>query len=243
MLESLPSFLFASWERTFFLTFIFFSFIYFTSALLAQLLARYFSKNEVGNSINPKPSHQQIFKEIRLSLVSIFIFSLQAIGIQWAYTKGIIHIEWNIIWYTLPFEILALFLWNEIHFYAAHWLLHRKWLFKKVHFIHHRSTSPTPFSTYSFHWFEAFLLGTVIFLPLLVYNFQFLALISLPLLSIFLNVLGHWNYDMFPEKSSSHILKFSFRHSMHHKWIKGNFGFFLPQFDHWFKTKLSDDKQ
>jgi len=243
MQESIPSILFASRERTFFLTFLFFTLIYFSSALLAQGLSRYFSQHALGKSINPKPSRQQVFKEIRLSLVAIFIFSLQSIGIQWMYTEGYIHIHWNILWYTLPIEIVVLLLWNEIHFYACHWLLHRRWLFKKVHYVHHRSTSPTPFSTYSFHWFEALLLGTVIFLPLIVYDFQFLALISLPIFSIFLNVLGHWNYDVFPGKPPSHVLKFSFRHSMHHKWVKGNFGFFLPQLDHLFKTKLDDDLQ
>jgi Delta7-sterol 5-desaturase len=180
----------------------------------------------------------QLRQEIQLSMISILVFSLQSIFIQKGYTLGLLKIDWNINLFTLLPQVFVLFLWNEIHFYLSHRLLHGKWLFRHVHKVHHYSYHPSPFSIYSFHWGEAFLLGTVIFLPLLIYPFQFLALLSLPLVSIFLNTLGHWNYDLFPNLKPASLLKFSYRHSMHHQKVKGNFGFLLPYFDKLFNTDL-----
>ncbi|MEQ9437979.1 MAG: sterol desaturase family protein [Cyclobacteriaceae bacterium] len=238
MTASVDSLLFLSWERTFLLTLLFFGLLYFISAGLASGLAKWLSHRQQGQSMHTTPvTNRQIRKEIRRSLVSIVVFALLAIPVQVAYAHQIIHINWSLQVYTLIPEILVLFFWNELHFYACHRLLHHPWLFRRVHYQHHQSTTPTPYATYSFHWFEAFLLGTVIYLPLSLFSFQYLALLSLPVLSILLNTLGHWDYDLAPEKSPDHWLKFSFRHSQHHRRVRGNYGFFLPYFDQLFRTK------
>ena len=240
MTASVDSLLFLSWERTFLLTLLSFGLLYFASAGLATGLAQWLSHRHQGRFMHSTPvTSQQVKKEIRRSLVSIVVFALLAIPVQFAYTHQLIHINWSVQVYTLLPEILVLFIWNELHFYACHRLLHHPWLFRRVHYQHHQSTIPTPFATYSFHWFEAFLLGTVIYLPISLFSFQYLALLSLPLLSILLNTLGHWDYDLVPKKSPDHWLKFSFRHSQHHRRVRGNYGFFLPYFDQLFRTKTS----
>ena len=109
-------------------------------------------------------------------------------------------------------------------------------MMRNIHYVHHLSKEPTVFSTFSFHWVEAFLLGTVVFLPLLLYPFQLLAILSLPILSLLVNLLGHSNYDLFSKYRPEHIFKFSYRHSMHHKRGRGNLGFLLPWLDQFFKT-------
>ena len=80
----------------------------------------------------------------------------------------------------------VLLVWNDIHFYANHRLLHTRWL-RRFHAQHHRSLVTTPFSTYSFHPLEAALLGNVILLPMLLHDFSFAALLSLPVMSLLLN--------------------------------------------------------
>ena len=239
MMVSVEHLLFASWVNTFLLTLISFTLLYFISAVGGNTLARWLSRQNQGEFIHSQqPSTKQIGQEIRRSLVSIFVFALLAIPVQIAYSQQLIHINWAVHWPTLIPEITVLFIWNEFHFYVSHRLLHLPWLFKRVHYQHHRSLVPTSYSTYSFHWFEASLLGTVIYLPLLLYPFQYLALLSLPLFSILLNTLGHWDFDLAPQKPASHWLKFSFRHSQHHQKVRGNYGFFLPHFDQLFHTKV-----
>ncbi|MBD0778084.1 sterol desaturase family protein [Maribacter sp. ANRC-HE7] len=179
--------------------------------------------------------------EIKNAMVSILIFALQAIPLQILYQHGAVQFAHtgtlNLLW-----EIPVLFLWNEIYFYASHWLLHRKWFFMKVHYKHHESREPTLYSVYSFHWFEAFLLGAVIFIPILVYSFHIISILSLPIMSILLNFLGHWNHETETSKNPDYLGRFTFRHTMHHKWSKGNFGFMLPYLDMCFKTTTPKNK-
>ena len=136
-------------------------------------------------------------KEIRNSLISITVFSLQGIFIQQGIQQGWLKISYVTNWYCVP-QMLVLFLWNEIHFYFVHRLLHIAALARRVHWMHHHSKEPTVFSTFSFHWIEAFLLGTVIVVPLAIYPFQLPALVFLPVMSIILNTLGHCNHELFP---------------------------------------------
>lgn len=240
--KTIAGFLLSSWASAFLGTVLFFTVLYFATASIALFFSNYlFPRLRIGQPVQPqKVLRQQIIREVRLSLTSILVFGLLSIVMQQAYIRGWIAINWTVNPYTLPVEILVLFVWNELHFYANHWLLHRKWLFRRVHYLHHRSHVPTPFSTYSFHWLEALLLGNVMLLALLMYDFQFLALLSLPVISLMLNGLGHWNYDLFPGKTSRHLLKFSHRHSAHHQSVHGNFGFMLPYFDQLFRTQLHD---
>ncbi|MGB3585752.1 MAG: sterol desaturase family protein [Tunicatimonas sp.] len=242
MTTSVERLLFASWQQTFLLTLLAFVVLYFASAVGGNYLARWLARRKQGQFIHPqKVASQQIRQEISRSLLSILVFALLAIPVQMAYQRGIIQINWSVNLLTLFPEVLLLFVWNEFHFYLNHRLLHQPWFFSRVHYQHHQSRVPTSYSTYSFHWFEAFLLGTVIYLPLLLYPFQYLALLSLPVLSILLNTLGHWDFDLAPQKSASHWLKFSYRHSQHHRKVRGNYGFFLPYFDQLFQTKIKHE--
>lgn len=179
----------------------------------------------------------QVKEEIRHSMRSIFIFSLQGIFIQQGIQHGWLRLSFDTNWYCIP-QSLLLFFWNEVHFYFVHRLLHTSWFKKNIHWVHHHSKEPTVFSTFSFHWVEAFLLGTVIVFPMLFYPFQLAALLSLPVMSILLNMLGHCNYEFFPGSGLHTFFKFSNRHSLHHKKGKGNYGFMLPWFDRFFKTSI-----
>jgi Delta7-sterol 5-desaturase len=226
----------ASPSNAFMLTWGFFLFLYFFFAGIALVISRFhLTQFKISKA---DYSRQQIVREIKYSLLSIFIFALQLVILQQVVVNGWASINPGFSLLTYFVEVLLLFFWNEIHFYSIHWLLHRTWWFKKFHYIHHQSYHPTPFSIYSFSWVEAFLLGSVVFLPLMLHQFQFLSLLSLPVLSILLNVMGHWDYDFFPNKKHDHWLRASFRHSLHHSKVSGNFGFQLSVFDKLFNNEL-----
>ncbi|WP_127579862.1 sterol desaturase family protein [Paenibacillus koleovorans] len=215
----------------FFLTFAAFSGLYFGFAWLTLHLP--------GHKIDHRPLRKnQIRNEIGLSMISIACFSGIAVVTKWLVELGILEVTWEIVWWKLPLEIAVLFFWNEIHFYLCHRLLHTSWLYRHVHVRHHRSVVPTPYSTYSFHFVEALLLGSVMTTALLFYPFSLVSLMTLPLMSIILNALGHLNADLFPSRPLSHPLAFARRHSMHHSQNSGNYGFFLPWFDMWFRSAI-----
>ncbi|WP_273566104.1 sterol desaturase family protein [Maribacter halichondriae] len=241
MIDSTIAYIFSEWWLTFTFTFLFFTALYFGGILLLQTLLSILKKKDILHSIVDfkKPGQERV--EIKNSMVSILIFALQAIPLQILYQNGYVqfgqHGGLNLLW-----EIPVLFLWNEIYFYTSHWLLHQKWFFMNVHHVHHASREPTLYSVYSFHWFEAFLLGAVIFLPILVYPFHIISVLSLPIMSIALNFLGHWNHETETTKNPDYLGRFTFRHTMHHKWSKGNFGFMLPYLDMLFNTATPKKK-
>ncbi|WKK59888.1 sterol desaturase family protein [Sphingobacterium sp. BN32] len=234
-LEQSFQFVLSKWYWTSFFFFVFFSLLYFLGAAITDYLVKR-KEPDLKKIVNASKKGQRA-KEIRNSLISILVFSIQAILFQQLFAMGIFQVgfdqPWNCLW-----EIPVLFLWNEVHFYCMHWLLHRKWMIRNVHRVHHWSVEPTAYSIYSFHWVEAFMLGTVIFFPLFVHNFQIYSLLSLPLMSLLVNLLGHCNHELSDESDPSSFSKYTFRHSMHHKYGKGNFGFMLPWIDQLFGTQL-----
>jgi sterol desaturase/sphingolipid hydroxylase (fatty acid hydroxylase superfamily) len=117
--------------------------------------------------------------------------------------------------------------------------LHLKY-FYKFHLDHHLSSVPSPFSAYSFHWVEGLILGSVMPIIMVFHDFQFYSIMTLPVMSIVLNVLGHSNVNFFPKAKSSSLLSFSRNHSLHHLYPKTNFGFLLPWFDQVFKTNSTN---
>lgn len=241
MLETIFRWAFGTWYNAFIAMLVFFNILYWSVTLIGLSLFRYLEKKNALLKVDNHFQYPgQMSKEIWQSMRSIFIFSLQGIAIQ----QGLIHnwfqISYDFNWWFLP-QVILLFLWNEIHFYWCHFLLHTRFMMKHVHWVHHHSKEPTVFSTFSFHWLEAFLLGTVIVFPLIVYPFQAVAILSLPIMSLLINLLGHCNYDLFSKNNPAHVLKFSYRHSMHHKKGKGNLGFLLPWLDNLFKTAVNNE--
>jgi sterol desaturase/sphingolipid hydroxylase (fatty acid hydroxylase superfamily) len=182
----------------------------------------------------------QIRTEIRRSMISILMFGLLSFFVCAGLRHGVYHLNYELSWTTVGLEALALFFWNEIHFYTIHRAYHLK-RFYKYHADHHYSHVPSPFSAYSFHWSEGFLLGAVMPIAMLVHDFQYMSLLLLPVMSILMNVMGHSNLDLFPTKGIGSIWSFSKRHSLHHKIPHANFGFFLPYLDKVLGTAQHDD--
>ena len=137
-------------------------------------------------------------------------------------------------------EIFALLIWNDVHFWINHRLLHTRRLVR-YHGDHHRSVVTTPWSTYSFHPIEALMLGNIILLPMLVHDFYFWSLASVPVLSLILNLIGHSNYDFFPSVPDTHPLAASRRHHLHHARPAGNYGFALAFMDQLMRTRVADN--
>lgn len=217
------------------LTSLAFAGLYFGAALAALGLRRVLP----GRTIDARPlKPHQVRDEVLRSLASIGVFGLYGVVTVKLLAAGWLAFTWQAPWWVVALDLLALLLWNEVHFYACHRLLHVAWLMKRVHYVHHLSLVPTPFSTYSFHWFEAALLGSVMLCALPFRSFHVVAVLLLPLGSIALNVLGHWNWDPVPGLADGALPASSRRHSAHHARGDGNLGFLLPWFDRALRTRV-----
>jgi sterol desaturase/sphingolipid hydroxylase (fatty acid hydroxylase superfamily) len=221
---------------------VFFGAIYLGFGALNWLLTRHLLPAfGIGRMLDPRPaSRAQLLRELLQSGSSVLIFGVGLI-VPW----GLLQSGWARLavdpsGWRIALEIVALAMWNDVHFWINHRLLHTRWL-RRFHGAHHRSIVSTPFSTYSFHPLEALMLGNVILLPMVVHDFSFWALASLPVFSLVLNNVGHANYDFFPQASYGHWFAASRRHHLHHAAHGGNYGFQFTFMDRLFGTRLQAD--
>lgn len=195
----------------------------------------------LGRVLDPRPVRAgQLREEFTQSAQSILIF-----GLGMVFPWGLLQLGWaqfavDPSGWRIAAEVVVLAVWNDVHFWVNHRLLHTRVL-RRFHGPHHRTLVCTPFSTYSFHPLEAAMLGNVILLPMLLHDFSFWALASVPVVSLFLNNIGHSNYDFFPRASHGHWFAASRRHHLHHACHSGNYGFQFTFMDRIFGTRLAAD--
>jgi sterol desaturase/sphingolipid hydroxylase (fatty acid hydroxylase superfamily) len=175
----------------------------------------------------------QVRQELLLSALSILVFAVQATTLVWMLRKGWLVIAWDRVLWHLLWELPVLYFWNEIHFFLVHRLLHWGPLYRSVHIWHHRSVLTTPFSAYSFHPIESFLLGAVMPLALVFHAFSPWSLLALTVMSLLLNVSGHLPHERIRE-AWVFALPHSRYHNRHHREFNAHFAFSFPPLDHWF---------
>ena len=165
----------------------------------------------------------QVNREIKHSLTSIFIFGFSGIPIVYLIRMGAIQLMPDSLW-NIAIGLVILTLWNEVHFFIIHRIMHLPYFMKTVHTIHHQSVVPTVYAVFSFHWLEAFLLSTVpLPLPLWI-PFAPSVFFLFPLVSILINFAGHCNYRFGDGQGPSWWL-FGTAHHGHHHRFTANYGF------------------
>jgi len=221
---------------------LFFGGIYLVFGAATWLLTRHvLPRLGIGRPLDTRPlAPGQLRREFAQSGLSILLF-----GTGMVFPWGLLQLGWARLYPDagagrIALEILLLVAWNDVHFWINHRLLHTRAL-RRFHLPHHRSVVTTPFSTYSFHPVEALMLGNVILLPMMLHDFSFWSLLSVPLFSLFFNCVGHANYDFFTRVPYSHWFAASRRHHLHHACYGGNYGFQFTFMDRLFRTRLPAD--
>jgi sterol desaturase/sphingolipid hydroxylase (fatty acid hydroxylase superfamily) len=194
------------------------------------------------------PVKGQIWREIRLSMVTVLIFAMLGTVLFELYRAGYTSIYWRVrdypLWYLPASLIVCLFL-HDTYFYWTHRFMHLRWVFKYAHVGHHRSVTPTPWAIFAFQPLEAVIqfvgiMLLVIFLPL--HPVVLLAFFSLDSL---VNTAGHTGFELVPKRISRSRLFAGFNtvrhHDTHHTNMKVNFGSFFNVWDRWMGTNLPDE--
>lgn len=214
----------------FMLSFGYFIILYFGVGFLFLSTCKFLERRNILTKIeNVKITKEQINYEIKHSLKSIVVFGFSIIPILYLIRADIIKLLPN-TWFNVLLGLVILTLWNEIHFYVVHRIMHQKFMMKRIHFIHHKSKVPTVYSVFSFHWVEAFLLSTVPLTIVPFIPFAILAIFIYPLVSILLNFAGHCNYRFGDGEGKSWRL-FGTYHNEHHSKGRRNYGFSLNFLD------------
>jgi lathosterol oxidase len=184
------------------------------------------------------PKQSEMRREIKYSILSTAIFLLPTVLIVLTKEFGLFQVyqkidERGMSWYLFSFG--AVFFLHDTYFYWTHRLMHHRLLYKYFHKTHHLSVNPSPLAAFAFHPLEAMVeAGIFVLIPLLI-PVHWSVLILFTLFSLFMNVYGHLGFSLFkPErirKFPLNILSHSTHHSWHHRFQRGNYGFYLQFWD------------
>lgn len=230
-----------------------YSFGYYTVVFFGVIVARYFLIAGgaywlfyvfLGKIIPQKslrrshPDLQLIKREIKMSVVSAIIFALSAAFVMMEYNWKITHLYTNLdqygLWY-LGVSFVIVLLLQDTYFYFLHRLFHHPLLFKWIHFGHHRSGEPTPWTSFAFDLPEAliqafFFVGIVLIIPL-----HFFTLIAVLLTMTVWAVWNHLGFEIFPVSFPNHWLgKWligSTHHAIHHRRYTVHYGLYFTFWD------------
>lgn len=213
-----------SWMQLYWLTFFYFFVLYYGIAPVFNRACIWLESKRVVYKILKKEATKQQKKTEKIhSLKSIFIFGFSVLPVVYLMRSSSVVLLPNTL-LNIIFGILLLTIWNEIHFFLVHRIMHIPFFMKYVHKTHHKSVIPTVYSVFSFHWFEALLLSTVPVTILPFVPFSPIAVFLYPLVSILLNYSGHCNYRFGKGKGADWKL-FGTRHNAHHSAFKKSYGF------------------
>lgn len=190
------------------------------------------------------PTNSMQLFEIKWSIIgtSIFAFTGAALGLAWQNGWTQIYLRFDAYpWWWMGASILITSVIHDLYFYWTHRLLHTKWLFQKVHFIHHASLTPSPWASFSFHPVESLI--EAIPLPLIVCVIPMHPVVIITYLTMMTlsAVINHLGFEVLPQGSAHHFigrwLISGVHHSEHHRIFTKNYALFYNWWDRIHKTQ------
>lgn len=185
-----------------------------------------------------RPSRNAFHREILYSLSTILIFTAIGVATQDLHRAGALRLYDDVSTYGWAYwvaSIGAAILIHDAYFYWTHRAMHHPKLFARFHRVHHLSTSPSPWASYSFAPLEAVVEGMVVPLTLLVMPMHQLAVFVFLVYMIAINVLSHLGIELFPRSFTrsrwTRWLVTSTHHNLHHRDFHGNYGLYFTWWD------------
>jgi lathosterol oxidase len=221
---------------------------YLVSALLVWGLLHVLLRKRLAHRlIAGWPSSADLRREIAYSIstlavlaaVNSVLLAMVVGGVAEIYARPLGHgLAWLLL--SLPVAVVA----HDFYFYWTHRLLHTRWLFRRVHGVHHRSRNPSPWAAFSFHPVEALIQGSALPLMLLVMPLHQYVVIAFAVHQIVRNTHGHAAVESLPRGFARHWLGARFvtttHHHLHHETAQGNYGLWFTWWDRWCGTERQD---
>jgi len=115
------------------------------------------------------------------------------------------------------FKLFLIGTFANLLFYLSHRLLHNKYLFNNIHYIHHQFIEPVAVAALHTHPIEHLTANTLaFFIPFFIIGLPYYTMLFVIYIGTNMIVLSHVNYN---------IPFYGTEHKIHHKLFRYNFGF------------------
>ena len=152
----------------------------------------------------------------------------------WIWKHGFVAITTNLSWLIIP-DFLLLFLGMDLLMYIFHYIIHKTFLYKVIHQLHHQSVDPRPIDLFILHPLETIAFGALWLLLLMVKPFNIYAIIVYLTVNVVFGLAGHLGIEPLPSRfRNMPLIKYigtSTFHHDHHRDIQYNFGFYTSIWD------------
>ena len=213
------------------------------ASLLVAVLAVFAGPLASRRIQSRRASSKDVRREIGFSLSTVVLFSLVGFSVYLGSQAGMFRVYGG----DMPSggrmlaEFAAMVLLHDTYFYWAHRAMHTKWLFRRVHRVHHKSRTPTPWAAYAFAPPEAILEAGILPLTALLLPLHQVTVLLFVTHMIVRNVIGHAGVELFPSWwLRAPILRWittTTHHDLHHSHGGYNFGLYFTWWDRWMKTE------
>lgn len=220
------------------------TFVLFWGLLAGRLAHRRIQPRKRSNA-------RSVLHDIGWSLATLLIFAIMDYGIftleEWGIARSTSGPVASYGLARLVLSVPILIVLHDAYFYWMHRAAHHPLLFKYVHKVHHRSTDPSPFTSFAFHPLEALLENGFTMLVMLFLPVHLWALVAWQVFQQLFNMIGHLGYEVYPRWwRAAPVLGLkttSTHHNLHHEKFRGNFGLYFVWWDRWLGTELPEDER
>jgi len=157
----------------------------------------------------------------------------------WLWKQGFIKISYEVNW-TIITHFLLLFLAMDLLMFLFHYLIHKTFLYKTIHGLHHQAIHPKPMDLFILHPVETVCFGGLWLFLLVIFPFNIYAIILYLTLNLAFGLTGHLGIEPLPATIRQWpVLKYlgsSTFHHDHHEHVGYNFGFYTNLWDRLFGT-------
>lgn len=148
--------------------------------------------------------------------------------------NGLVIVTTSFSWLIIP-DFLLLFLGMDLLMYIFHYIIHKTFIYKAIHQLHHQSVDPRPIDLFILHPVETIAFGTLWLLLLMVKPFNIYAIIVYLSVNVVFGLAGHLGIEPLPQRfRSMPLIKYigtSTFHHDHHRDVQYNFGFYTSIWD------------
>lgn len=192
-------------------------------------------------------SRRDFAREIFHSMQTTLVFAVIGCIILYTPVKNITRVYTGFsaypTWWLVSSVVLSLVI-HDTYFYWMHRLLHHPKIFRYAHVVHHKSTVPSPWTSYSFHVFEAFAEGLVLLIITIILPMNVLSITLFIIIGFVINVYGHLGYEIAPKwlryTFLFNISNTSVHHNLHHSKFNANYGLYFRFWDKVMGTEHPD---
>jgi len=212
------------------------SHLFFFGPLRRLFAARVIQPQYQGSSV------KLVLHEIFFTLLNLgIVITLTLLILQWLFGHSFISSVPTPTTAALIGQFVVYFFAFDLYYYLFHRLLHTNFFYNFVHSYHHKSTRPTPLTSYAVHPVEGFVSFAFTIVLFVTMDLSFGALWLMNAYSVIHSVVIHSGHDFFPRWwHRNRILKFYVTpvfHDLHHSDPRSvNFGIYTTIWDRVFGT-------